>query len=229
MSRERRERESGRGVALDEVAARLAAERLAIFGALHPEPDEGAPPGTGTLVLIGPLEPGYWAHLTASPEWRDGRPDPVDRWSRRVIGRLACDLGAKAVFPFTGPPFAPFPAWARRSGTAWQSPVGLLVQAQAGLMVSYRGALALRPRYDLPAARPSPCESCPDQPCRSACPVAALRPDAYDVAGCRAHLAQAAGQACLRLGCAARRACPLSVSYGRVGEHSAYHMRHFRS
>jgi hypothetical protein len=47
-------------------------------------------------------------------EFRDGRPDPIDRWSRRVIGHMACDLGAKALFPFGGPPWHPFIAWAKR-------------------------------------------------------------------------------------------------------------------
>jgi hypothetical protein len=64
---------------------------------------------------------------------------------------MACDLGAKALFPFTGPPWHPFIAWARRSGRAWESPVGFLVHDRAGLMVSYRGALALSHRIDLPA------------------------------------------------------------------------------
>jgi epoxyqueuosine reductase len=53
---------------------------------------------------------------------------------------MACDLGAKALFPFGGPPWHPFIAWAKRSGRAWESPVGFLVHDQAGLMVSYRAA-----------------------------------------------------------------------------------------
>ena len=93
---------------LDAIAERLAAHRLAVMGGFHPGLDDGAPQGTQTLLMLGPAEPGFWAHLTAQPEWLDGAPDPVDRWSRRVIGRLACDLGAKAVFPFGGPPYAPF-------------------------------------------------------------------------------------------------------------------------
>ena len=30
-----------------------------------------------------------------------------------MIGRLACAIGAKALFPFGGPPWHPFYAWAR--------------------------------------------------------------------------------------------------------------------
>jgi hypothetical protein len=149
----------------DGIAERLARHRLEVFGAFHPGPGDGAPAGTQTLLLLGPSEPGFWDHVTATPEFTDGRPDPLDRWSRRVIGHLACDLGAKALFPFAGPPWPPFIAWARRSGRAWASPVGFLVHDRAGLMVSYRGALALKRRIDLPAPpEASPCEGCA-RPC----------------------------------------------------------------
>ena len=89
----------------------------------------------------------------ASPEYRDGAPDPLDRWSERVIGGAGRGASAReALFPFGGPPWQPFTAWARRSGEAWESPVGLLVHARAGLFVSYRGALALPARLDAAAA-----------------------------------------------------------------------------
>lgn len=210
---------------LAEIAARLAEHRLAVMGGFHPAPEDGAPPGTQTLLLVGPAEPGFWAHLTVQAEWLDGAPDPVDRWSRRILGRLACDLGAKAVFPFGGPPFAPFQRWAKATGRAWESPVRLLVHDVAGLMVSYRGALALKARLDLPATGPRPCDSCA-APCLTACPAGALTGAGYDVPACHAHLDRD-GQACLSGGCLVRRACPLSASYGRVAEQSAYHMRQF--
>lgn len=112
------------------------------------EGEEGFPAGTRTLLLLGPAEPGFWAHLQAQPEW--GGPDPVDRWSRRVIGRIACDLGAKALFPFGGPPYHPFYRWALRTGRVWDSPVRLLVHSGQGLMVSFRGALALKEAVPVP-------------------------------------------------------------------------------
>ena len=114
---------------------------LSALGALHLEPDEV--PGYTSLVLLGPAGPDFWPHVTAAPEFADGAPDPLDRWSLRVIGALASDLGARAVFPFDGPPWPSFTGWARRSGRAWSSPVGLLVHDTTGLMLSYRGALAL--------------------------------------------------------------------------------------
>ena len=208
---------------LGEIADRAAADRLMVMGAFHPGPEDGLAEDIRTLVMLGPAEPGYWAHVTAQPEW-DGGPDPVDRWSRRVIGGIACDLGGKAYFPFGGPPWKPFIAWAKRTGRAWASPVTILVHDKAGLMVSYRGALGVRERLDLPASGPRPCETCEGRPCLTACPVGALSGSGYDVPACHAFLDTAPGRDCLTQGCAVRRACPVSQAYGRVPQQSAYHM-----
>lgn len=210
---------------LAHIDAAARAHHLAVMGALALRPDEV--PGRQSLVLLGPRESGFWPHFTASPEYRDGAPDPMDRWSRRVIGALAGALGALALFPFTGPPWHPFTTWARRSGRAPISPVGLLVHDVAGLMVSYRGALAFSHPLDLPPPAASPCESCATRPCLAACPVDALRPGGYDVPGCKADLDRP-GNDCRTRGCAVRRVCPLSRAYGRQEAQSAFHMGYFR-
>ena len=210
---------------LPALEAQLAAERLSVLGGFAvAEGEEGFPAGTRTLLLLGPAEPGFWAHLTAQPEWGD--PDPVDRWSRRVIGRIACDLGAKALFPFGGPPYHPFYAWALRTGRVWDSPVRLLVHAEQGLMVSFRGALALKEAVPVPPPLAKPCDGCP-APCLTACPAGALTGAGYDLPSCHGFLDQPAGADCMTGGCLVRRACPVSQSYARLPEQSAYHMRQF--
>jgi hypothetical protein len=212
---------------LDRIAAILSPHRLDILGGFHPRPEEdGLPRGTRTLLLLGPAEPGFWAHLQAQPEWQDGLPDPVDRWSRRAIGRIACDLGAKALFPFGGPPYHPFYQWALRTGRVWDSPVRLLVHAGQGLMVSFRGALALKEALEVPPSLSRPCDLCP-APCRHACPPGALTRAGYDLAACHAWLDRPEGQDCMTGGCLVRRACPLSQTYARLPEQSAYHMGQF--
>ena len=194
---------------------------LAVMGGFHPDPSEGI---GKTLILLGP-DHGFWPTFTASPEYGDGAADPLDRWSARVIGALATGLDARAVFPFGGPPFQPFIAWAQRTGRAWQSPVGLLVHDTAGLMVSYRGALVFDRHIALPATGNSPCTGCA-APCRTACPVGALGPAGYDVPACKSYITSA-GIDCIDYGCAVRRACPVSQTYGRDPAQSAFHMRAF--
>lgn len=194
-------------------------QALAVMGMLHD--------GGDTVLLLGPKEPGFWAHFTAQPEYADGAPDPLDRWSKRAIGALASAWGGVAVFPSDGPPYTPFQDWALRSGRAFVSPVGMLVHDCAGLMVSFRGAVRLPGHLPLPAPAANPCLTCEGQPCRTACPVGALSHAGYDVPACRAFLATEPGQDCMSRGCAARRACPISQDYGRVAEQSAFHMRAF--
>jgi epoxyqueuosine reductase len=212
---------------LDTLSAAAAHHHLGLFGAFHPSAEDRTPVGTGTLVLLGPSEPGFWPHVTASPEFMDRAPDPLDRWSARVIGSLAARFDATPLFPFGPPPYRPFFSWALRSGHAWASPVQLLVHAEAGLMVSYRGALALPERLDLPTPPQRPCNTCAGQPCLTACPAGALTQAGYDVPACHTFLDSDAGANCLTTGCAVRRACPISQRYARVAEQSAYHMRLF--
>jgi epoxyqueuosine reductase len=210
-----------------ELDTLLSADQLEVLGGFAVDgPEPGLPAGTRTLLLIGPKEPGFWPHFTQQPEWLDGQPDPVDRWSRRVIGRLACDLGAKALFPFGGPPWHPFYQWALRTGRVWDSPVRLLVHPSQGLMVSFRGALALKAKVEVPPPVARPCDTC-EAPCLIACPAGALTGAGYEVPVCHAWLDRPDGADCMAGGCLVRRACPVSQSYARLPAQSAYHMGQF--
>jgi ferredoxin len=206
------------------ISSALARHHLEILGGFHAEDDPGLPAGTRTLLLIGPAEPGFWAHLQRQADWSQA--DPIDHWSRQVIGQIACEHHAKALFPFGGPPYHPFYAWALRTGRIWESPVKLLVHSGQGLMVSFRGALALKERVDLPPPAIRPCQTCP-QPCLTACPADALTGAGYDVPACHDFLDRSEGSDCLSGGCLVRRACPVSAGYARLPEQSAFHMSRF--
>ena len=201
-----------------EASAKL--NGLGIMGALH---EDG-----GTIVLLGPSKR-FWGIFKASPELNDGTEDPFNRWSERVIGRMAETLHAEPRFPFGGPPYEPFMRWAMDSGRAWQSPVGMLVHDEAGMMISFRGALRFEYEIDLPTPQcASPCETCVAQPCVSACPVNALSDQHfYEIDACHAYLDTPAGQSCMSHGCIARRACPISQKFDRNPEQSAIHMKYF--
>ena len=197
---------------------------LKIFGTCDTEPSDNV--GTGTLVLLGPSETGFWHHVSDQPEMSDNAPDPMDRWSTRVVTELAASCDGKALFPF-GSPTRPFITWALRTGRAWTSPVGLLVHDIAGLMVSYRGAILLSDAAEPMQTLSSPCETCPGKPCLSACPVGALATNGYDLKKCHGFLDTPEGFPCMETGCLVRQSCPISKSYGRNPEQSAYHMRQF--
>ena len=211
---------------LKQIRSAVLDHGLDVYGAFHPDADDFSQ--SSTLVLLGPTY-NFWDIITASDIYRDGKSDPIDRWSTKTITAIAQNLGARPIFPFGGPPYAPFLNWAKASGQAWDSPVGMLVHNLTGLMVSYRGALAFDGRLELPTLTfDNPCDTCDDKPCLTACPVDALNSNGYDVPKCHAYMDTNAGATCLTQGCLVRRACPASVGANRLAEQSALHMRSFR-
>lgn len=210
---------------LAQIEDDLHRHALTIAGGLHQDAAP-LPKGVKTLLMIAPDGRRFWDHFTQSPEYRGGLPDPMDRWSVRVIDGLARDLDAQAYYPFGASPPYPFFSWARATGRAQASPVQWLVHDRQGLWLSFRGALGFARSLDLPAAGPAPCTGCA-RPCVTACPVGALTDRGYDLAACNAFLDTPEGTGCLSDGCAVRRACPVSQSFGRDPEQSAFHMRHF--
>jgi ferredoxin len=219
------------GAGLETVLSVIGRSGLVARGAMRVDDRErvGELAEIRTIVLTGFVGRDGWGAFAASPEARDGAEHPLDRWSRRVIEGLGRDLGATALFPFGGPPFWPFQQWATRAEPVHPSPIGLLIHPAYGLWHSYRGALAFREALDVPhpEAAPSPCETCVERWCLSACPVGAFSSGGYDVAACVGHLKSAAGAGCMDFGCRARRACPVGAEHAYDPGQANFTMRAF--
>ena len=216
---------------LARVSAAIGRAGLVPRGALRLDESErrGSLAGVRTIVLAGMAGRDGWSAFAASPEAGDGLGDPLDRWSRRVIGSIARELGASAFFPFGGPPWLPFQQWARRAEPVHASPIGILIHPRYGLWHAYRGALGFSAALAVPALKPvpSPCDSCSGRWCLKACPVGAFSGSGYDVAACVAHVKSPAGADCMGLGCRARRACPVGAEHAYEPEQANFHMRAF--
>ena len=205
---------------------------LVARGGLHPEPSDGLPSVAGnpvrTLVLIGLTGAQQWKVFADSAEYGDGLANPLDRWSMRIIDALAGGLGARALYPFGGPPWWPFQRWARRALALHASPLGVLIDPKFGLWHAYRGALALTVDLTLPPQEPwpHPCERCESKPCLHSCPVGAVKPGAYDFDGCHRHV-RTTEDGCRSAGCLARRACPIGAEHAYLPAQASFHMRSF--
>jgi hypothetical protein len=219
------------------IETAIAATGLAVRGWMAVSPEDRLPPlgpdrPARALVLVGRLGRRGWGEFAASPEFRDRLPDPLDRWSARVIGDLAVMLGGHALFPFGGPTWWPFQDWARRAEGLARSPLGLLIHPEFGLWHAYRGALAFADDVGPIGPPPpvaSPCESCTAKPCLATCPVDAFSPEGYDTARCLAHLESPLGALCRTDGCRARDACPVGRGRRYGDDEIRFLMRAFRA
>ncbi len=196
---------------------------LAALGHCPALPSDDLPHEGGSLILIGPDEPDFWPIFSASAEYSDGRANPLDRWSKRILNPIANAANGHAYFPSDGPPFRPFYTWALRSGRMWSSPIGFLVHDHAGLWASFRGAVWVPDALGAEQAS-QPCLTC-SAPCLTACPANALV-DGYDVKGCKDHIMGPDTGACMAAGCAARRACPIGQG-NRLRAQANFHMEAF--
>ena len=208
------------------VESVVAAIGLICRGGFHPRPEDGVPGDAATIVLVGNAGPSMWRAFARA---RRDEADPLDAWCRRVLTEAAGVLDADVLFPFGGPPFLPFQRWAQRAEAVHPSPLGILIHPDFGLWHGYRGALVFARRLALPARdrRPSPCTTCDDKPCLTACPVGAFADDGFDAAACAGHVTSDRGGDCLDLGCRARRACPVGRDYRYEPDQARHHMDGF--
>lgn len=217
---------------LDELGEALECCGFHLRGGFVPAPGDDVPPALDgrparAVVLVGSVGPRMWRHFRA--ERPDGE-NPLDTWCESRLGRIAADVGARAVFPFERP-FLPFQRWVRRAEPCHVSPLRILIHPEYGLWHAIRGALLFAAPLDLPgkAAGASPCRDCAGRPCLSACPVGAFSPKGLDAERCAAHLESPEGAECMALGCLARRACPVGQDYRHGGEQAAFHMTALRA
>ena len=209
----------------------LADYGLFVRGLTRPGADEIETHGLedAPLALIGNIGSSYWPVFSRSSEYDDGKPDPLDRWSRRVAETVAAEFGLLPLYPFDGPPYYPFQRWAKQAEPLEQSPLGIVMHPRHGLWHSYRFALqgaGIDTAWTAESAV-SPCLDCTARPCLSRCPVGAFDGDAYDVDACAGYLQQNPSAECHALGCVARHACPVAPELRYLPAQGRFHLQAF--
>jgi len=210
---------------LTELSSVLREHGLILRGGFCPAADEGELlQDAATVLLVGNAGGAMWEAFSPNI---DAERNPLDRWTKRVIDPIAQKFSARAIYPFAAD-VPPFQRWALRAETVYPSPLGILIHPDYGLWHAYRAALLFSERLELPArsATPSPCDTCADRPCLSACPVGAFSETAYDVGACGAHLASP-DQTCLSGGCLARNACQIGAEWRYPEAQTLFHMAAF--
>ncbi|MFK0690293.1 hypothetical protein ACFX5Q_19105 [Mesorhizobium sp. IMUNJ 23033] len=220
--------------AIESIVSSLAHNGLTLRGGFIFADDEEAPSGpTGlsakSALLVGQAGAAPWPHFL---RWRERQPqtmtNPLDTWSREVIGAVAKDFGARAVSP-SDRPYLPFQQWAMRAEKLKPSPLGILMHPQYGLWHAYRGALLFEDEIALPEGREAVhlCDACVEKPCLKSCPVDAYSLDGFAYHACLEHVRGANGAPCRTGGCLDRNACPYGMAYRYPPEVQAFHMASF--
>ncbi|MEM8975294.1 MAG: hypothetical protein AAGD43_24805 [Pseudomonadota bacterium] len=213
-----------------EIVEAISATGLVPRGGIRVQSSDAVPeisPGqtARTLILVGNAGPGMWQRFSQA---RRETMVTLDEWSEEVITGLAARLQARALFPFTRP-YLPFQAWAQKAEPCFVSPIAMSIHHEYGLWHAYRGALAFAEPIEVPqsAVDVSPCATCADQPCLSACPVDAFSGADYDTEACATHLSSSDQVDCMSHGCRARRACPVGTRYVYEPAQAQFHMDAF--
>jgi hypothetical protein len=184
--------------------------------------------GAGGALIVGSGGPAFFDRFEREPEAADGAPNPLDRYTARVVaGAARAALEPLAIahavgFPFVDSrPLIPFQRIGRAAGLGGPGPLGLQIHPQFGPWWAYRALIVLdRP---LPPAPPpgDGCAGCA-APCVAACPAGAVRRSGFEVAAC--HARRLVAEPC-RLSCDARIACVRGPEYRYRDVELAFHMR----
>ncbi|TPL00080.1 MULTISPECIES: 4Fe-4S dicluster domain-containing protein [unclassified Mesorhizobium] len=219
---------------VEEIAAVLAASGLILRGGFSFGDDAVAPAGPSgapakSMLLVGQAGAAPWPHFQRWLRQRTrGVANPLDTWSREVIGAVAQGCGARAVSP-SDRPYLPFQQWAMRAEGLKPSPLGILMHPTYGLWHAYRGALLFEDEISLPEAHEPIhlCDICVEKPCLKSCPVDAYSGQGFAHEACLDHVRGSRGEPCRAGGCLDRNACPYGTSYRYPPEVQAFHMTAF--
>lgn len=221
-------------VPVEAVADALQRHGLILRGGFNFDVHEKAPTGptanpARSVVMVGQAGTSAWPHFQA---WRATQPEdlanPLDTWSRTVIGEVAATFGARTVSP-SDTPYLPFQQWAMRAEGLRPSPLGILMHPRYGLWHAYRGALLFDVEIALEPLREVNhlCDACTGKPCLKSCPVDAYSCQGFAYQDCLSHVRGPSGVPCRDGGCLDRNACPYGTEFRYLPDQQAFHMAAF--
>jgi epoxyqueuosine reductase len=155
--------------------------------------------------------------------------DPVDHYSITLTRQFVTDYleDTAVLILYPGQPFTvPLQQLGELAGWSHPSPIGQGINPEFGLWFAYLTAFLTK--VQLPVTNylntQSPCQTCIDKPCISACPAAAVQVDAFDMMRCADYRIRSQSPCADR--CLARMACPVAPQHQYTLTQIQYHYRH---
>ena len=168
------------------------------------------------VLLLGNGGFSLWSHVEGARERGElPGPDPIDTYSIRIVRRWLSSTfpsarGQIVYPPASGEPMATVDLQALGVYAGWHHPTPFMVGINAawGPWFAYRVLLLTDAPLDStsPMNDASPCATCVERTCISACPADALT-GRFDLARCAAYRTR--GDSICALTCRARLACPV--------------------
>jgi hypothetical protein len=184
--------------------------------------------GARAALIVGSGGPSFFDGFEAAAvEASDGAPNPLDRYTRRVVEATAMatlpPLGVRQAvyFPFAGAaPLIPFQRLGRAAGVGPPGPLGLQIHPVYGPWWAYRALIVIDRGLSTGPSLGDVCAGCP-APCVAACPGGAVSLAGFSIPACHAHRLRAVP---CRLSCAARIGCVRGPEHRYRDEALAFHM-----
>ena len=213
------------------IAAQLQSAGLDLLAVIDNEAlrEAALPVRWPALLLVGNSGPQMWQCM---PDDYRKRADPVDDYAFDTVARvLSTHLqspGWQILFPAVarnaGAECPPLQQLGALAGWHHPSPLGTGINDHSGLWFAYRAVVGIdsaMPATGI-AATKSPCLSCSEQPCVSACPVRAISyRQMPDMQACADFRLQPQSPCADR--CEARLACPVVTAKQNSKAQLAHH------
>lgn len=155
--------------------------------------------------------------------------DPVDTFSTQLTQQFISDyLGNPPhllLYP-SGDYLVPLTQLGEWAGWSHPSPIGQGISAEFGVWFAYRTAVLVNGNFPTtPRLQTnSPCQSCADKPCVTACPAGAVQADGFQMSPCINFRLRTHSPCADR--CLARMACPVAPEHRYTLPQIQYHYGH---
>ena len=186
---------------------------------------------------------GQWLHLIGNVGSRhfdifqqkraESHPKPLsmDEYSEAVLEDMFSSYQIEHYYFPSRKPYAPFQSWALRAHSGFLSPLGLLIHPLYGLWHAYRAVMITQyplTKIEDDKSITSPCASCVEKPCISACPAKAVGDEsAFSYQQCQAYLRAETTSFCVKQHCLSRQACPVGKKHQYHKAHLQFHQQNY--